>query len=68
MHTLTVEQQDELISIIDGEFGSQLEFTEFADAMLGLFEDVPGFETITKTRATRYVNQLWRKYRGKEAA
>jgi len=67
MHTLTVEQQDELISIIDGEFGSQLEFTDFADAMLGLFENIAGFETLTKARSSRYVKLLWRKYRGQKA-
>ena len=63
MHTLTAEQQQELVSIINDEFGSQLEFDDFADAMLGLFEDIPGFETISQSRANRYVHQLWRKYR-----
>lgn len=64
MHTLTAEQQNTLLEIINEEFGSQLEFDDFADALLGLFEDVPGFETISQSRASRYVNQLWRKYHG----
>lgn len=68
MHTLTAEQQKVLIEIINEEFGSHLEFDEFADAMLGLFEDVSGFETISQSKAKHVVNQLWRKYRGKETA
>jgi hypothetical protein len=36
---------------------------EFADVLLGLFEDIPGFETISQSRANRIVNQLWRKCR-----
>jgi len=63
MRTLTPEQQRTLLQIINEEFGSQLEFYDFADALLGLFEDVPGFETISQARGKRLVNQLWRKYR-----
>ena len=37
MHTLTVEQQSTLVEIINEEFGSHLEFDDFADKMLGLF-------------------------------
>jgi hypothetical protein len=62
MHTLTAEQQNTLLEIINEEFGSTLESDEFADALLGLFEDIPGFETISQSRANRYINQLWRKY------
>jgi hypothetical protein len=63
MHTLPTEQQNTLLEIINEEFGSQLKPDEFADALLGLFEDIPGFETISQRRANRYINQLWRKYR-----
>lgn len=66
MHTLTVQQQVELVSLINEEFGSHLEFEDFAEAMLGLFENIPGFETISHTQSTCVVNQLWRKYRGQE--
>ncbi len=62
MHTLTAEQQNTLLEIINEEFGSQLDPDEFADALLGLFEDIPGFEAISQGRAERFVNQLWRKY------
>jgi len=63
MHTLTTEQQKTLLEIINEQFGSQLEFDDFADALLGLFEDIPGFETIPPSKATRFVNHLWSKYR-----
>jgi hypothetical protein len=59
---LTADQQRTLLDIINEEFGSQLEFDVFADAMLGLFEDVPGFETISQNRSRRHLNELWRKY------
>ena len=65
MHTLTTEQQATLVEIINEQFGSHLEFDDFADAMLGLFEDIPGFETFrAPARASRYVRQLWRSYHG----
>jgi len=67
MHTLPTEQQNTLLQIINEEFGSQLECDEFADALLGLFEDIPGFETISHSKANRYINQLWRKYRVQNA-
>ena len=64
MHTLTTEQKQTLVEIINEKFGSHLEFDEFADAMCGLFEDIAGFETIPESKSHRLVNQLWRKYRG----
>ena len=67
MHTLTAEQQNMLVRIINEEFGSRLRVDDFADKMLGLFEDIPGFETIPQRKARRFVNQLWRQYRGKDS-
>ena len=66
MHTLTKQQQAELVGAINDEFGSHLEFDDFAEAILGLFENIPGFETISQTKSTRIVKQLWRKYHGQE--
>ena len=67
MHTLTTEQRKSLIDIINEKFGSHLEFEESADAMFGLFENIAGFETIPQQTANRFVNQLWRKYRGQNS-
>ena len=66
MRTLTASQQLSLLEIVNEQFGSHLESAEFADAVLGLFEDIPGFETLSQRKANRFVQQLWRKYRGKE--
>jgi hypothetical protein len=66
MPTLTKQQQTELVSVINEEFGSDLEFDDFAEAILGLFENISGFETISQTMSTRIVKQLWRKYHGHE--
>ncbi len=62
MQTLTKEQQTSLVRHINDEFGSNLDFNEFADRMLGAFEDLPGFETLSPTKASRYVCELWRIY------
>ena len=64
MPTLTKQQQTELVSLINEDFGSDLEFDDFAEAVLGVFENIPGFETISQTTSTRIVKQLWRKYHG----
>ena len=64
MHTLTKQQQTELVSLINDEFGSTLDIDEFAEAILGMFESIPGFEAISQTQSTRIVNQLWSKYHG----
>lgn len=62
MQTLSAKEKLRLLEIISEEFGSDLTFDDFSDAMLGLFDDIPGFETIMPAKASRYVNQLWRKY------
>jgi len=67
MRTLTANQQLSLLEMVNEQFGSHLESAEFAEVVLGLFEDIPGFETLSQRKANRFVQQLWRKYRGKEA-
>src|SRR5215203_1969291 len=59
---LTKDQKHSLLDIINEQFGSSLEFDQFADAVFGLFENIAGFETIPHQSANRLVNQLWRKY------
>lgn len=63
MYALSAEQQHTLVSIVSEERGTQLPFEQFADAILDLFENVPGFETIPARRAKRHINELWRMYR-----
>lgn len=67
MHTLSQEERQTLIAMIGELNGSGLTYDEFADAMLGLFEDISGFETIPPTTAKRIVHNLWSIYHGQEA-
>ena len=66
METLSAEEEQNLLRIINEEFSPDLTFDDFSDAVLGLFEDISGFETIPPTKANRYVNQLWNQYHGQE--
>lgn len=66
MHTLLEEARNTLLAIIDEQFGPSLTEEEFAEAMLDLFENIPGFETMPPTKASHIVNQLWSTYHGKE--
>ena len=51
-----------LVSIALQEFGRALTHTQFNDAMLGLFEHIPGFETLPPKRSQQYLELLWFKY------
>ena len=66
MQTLSAEEKQGLVEIINEVFGSDLTFDEFSEAVRGLFDDIPGFETITPSKASRYVNNLWSQYHGQE--
>ncbi len=68
MQTLSAEQQQNLVEIISEEFGTGLTCDEFADVLLGLLEDISGFETISPAKANQLINQLWRKYHAQESA
>lgn len=62
MNTLTTEQKQQLVEIISEEFGTEMNNAEFTEALLGLLEDVPGFETAKRNMINKLVNQLWSKY------
>jgi len=62
MNSLTTEQKQQLVEIISEEFGSGMTLVEFTDALLGLLEDMPGFETAKQSVINKLVNQLWSKY------
>lgn len=67
MHTLSKEESQTLIAIVRDSQGSDLIYEKFADAMLGLFEDISGFETISPEAANRVVLNLWRNYYDQKA-
>ncbi len=62
MNTLTTEQKQRLVEILIEEFGTEMKQAEFTDALLGLLEDVPGFETAKQNTINKLTNQLWSKY------
>jgi len=62
MKSLTTEQKQQLVEIISEEFGSGMTLAEFTDALLGLLEDMPGYETAKQSTINKLVNQLWSKY------
>ena len=62
MKSLTTEQKQQLVEIINEEFGTEMNNSEFTDALLGLLEDMPGFETAKLNTINKLTNQLWSNY------
>lgn len=62
MKSLTTEQKQNLVEIINDEYGNALDFDDFTNALLGLLEDVPGFETTKESTIYKLNQQLWSKY------
>ena len=62
MKSLTTEQKQQLVEILKEEFGTGLTLEEFTDALLGLLEDIAGFETAKQTTINTLTQQLWSKY------
>lgn len=62
MKSLTTEQKQQLVEIISEEFGSGMTLAEFTDALLGLLEDMPGYETAKQSTINKLANQLWSNY------
>ena len=66
MQTLSTEERQALIVAVHEQYGFVLSWEQFADAMLGLFEDIPGFEAMPPPKAIRIVRKLWSIYHGQE--
>lgn len=62
MKSLTTKQKQELVEIINDEYGNALDFDDFTNALLGLLEDVPGFETAKESTIDKLSQQLWSQY------
>jgi hypothetical protein len=62
MKSLTTGQKHDLVEIIKDEYRNALDFDDFTNALLGLLEDVPGFETAKESTINKLTQQLWRKY------
>ena len=62
MYRLESDQLNNLVEIIREQSGDTLSRTDFTDAMLRLFEDIAGFETLPRRLAQRYLKILWQSY------
>ena len=64
MYTLTTDQKQQLLEILIEEFGEGMAFEDFTDALLGLLEDVSGFETAPPVVIDELSHRLWSQYHG----
>ena len=63
MYRLSNDELARLIQIIREDLGDKLSRPAFAEAVLKLFDDIPGFETLPRKAAQRYLSILWQSYR-----
>lgn len=68
VHTLSEEECRTLLLIIEEQHGLALAEDEFVEVVLGLFENIPGFETMTLEVSQQHLNELWSLYMGKKPA
>ena len=64
MYSLTVDQKKQLVEILFEESGEGMDFENFTDALLGLLEDVSGFETAPPVVIDELTHRLWSQYHG----
>jgi hypothetical protein len=62
MKSLTNEHKQRLVEIINEEYGIGLPIEDFTEALLGLLEDVAGFETAKQSTIRKLTQQLWSQY------
>ena len=62
MYQLENDQLNRLVEIIREQSGDTLSRADFNDTMLLLFENIPGFETLPRKLAQRYLKILWQSY------
>jgi hypothetical protein len=53
-----------LCRVITDEHGIDLRKLDFTDIVLGMIEDVAGFETMSEEEIDDLIDKLWRTYRG----
>jgi hypothetical protein len=59
---LTDDQINMLVQIVIDESGFRQPRSQFNNNMLMLFENIAGFETLSRKRSTHMLNTLWSKY------
>lgn len=63
MHRLTRDQFRMLLRIVIEDSGAELTRVRFNDAMLLLFESIPGLDQLPRRLSNEYLNSLWGMYR-----
>jgi hypothetical protein len=66
LHSLSDDECQALIDIVVEQHGLDIGCDTFADVMLGLFEDIPGFETMPPAECKRLLNHLKSLYMSKK--
>jgi hypothetical protein len=68
MYRLESDQLNTLVEVIREQSGDKLSRAEFTDAMLQMFEDIAGFETLPRKVSQRYIKILWQSYQSDHRA
>jgi hypothetical protein len=68
MYRLESDQLNTLVEVIREQSGDKLSRAEFTDAMLQMFEDIAGFETLPRKVSQRYIKILWQSYQSARSA
>ena len=68
MYRLENDQLNTLVEIIREQSGDTLSRADFNDAMLQMFEDIAGFETLPRKVSQRYIKILWQSYQTTQRA
>ncbi len=64
MYALSEDERCRIVELVIDEFGGCLGFDEFAAVIHGLFEDIPGIETMGADEANHLINLMWSQYHG----
>jgi hypothetical protein len=68
MYRLDNDQLNALVEIILEQSGDTLSRADFTNAMLQLFENIAGFETLPRRLSQRYIKFLWQSYQTDHSA
>jgi hypothetical protein len=62
-HRLTSDQIETLLRIVREDSGDNVSRSEFNEAMLLLFENIAGFETLPQRTSKQLIDKLWQEFR-----
>ena len=62
MQSFTKAQMQSLVAIIIEDFGADMLFGDFSEALLSVLEDLAGFESISEQAVYLLTQQLWSQY------